>query len=69
MGSDLDLSTWAQSVLEPAGFDLTEFPSANDVERSDSTATELELREGSHSIYPALALFPNSVVSVLTAPP
>ena len=61
MGSDLGPSTWAQSVLEQAGPDLAEFPSTDDVDKTESLQTDvmatiLELRECSHSIPRSLCL-------------
>ena len=34
MGSDLGTSTWAQSVLEPAGLDVIELPSTDVVQEA-----------------------------------
>ena len=61
MGSDLGPSTWAQSVLEPARLDIGEFPSTDDVDKTeslqtDAMATILELGECSHSIPRSLCL-------------
>jgi hypothetical protein len=61
MGSDLGTSTWAQSVLEPAGLDVIELPSTDVVQeakglQTDPMAAQLKLREAAHSITRSLSL-------------
>ena len=40
VGSGLDPSTWAQSILEPAGLDLVQLPSANSMEETECRQTD-----------------------------